>query len=70
VWMHRANHEGEGSMTLEDWVERQERHIPHHIEQMKQNHEIWLQTHPPRKPASPSPRTGVPSRIASISAEI
>ena len=70
VWMHRASHQGEGSMTLEDWVERQERHIPHHIEQMKQNHEIWLQTHPPRKPASPSPRTGVPSRIASISAEI
>jgi hypothetical protein len=57
-------------MTLEDWVEYQERHIPHHIEQMKQNYEIWLQTHPPRKPATPSTRPSVPSQMFPISAEI
>jgi len=70
VWLHRANHAGEGSLTLEDWVEHQERHIPHHIEQMKHNYEIWLRAHPPRKPATPTPRPSVPSRMFPISAEI
>ncbi len=68
VWLHRANYSGGSSMTLEDWVEYQERHVPHHIEQMKQNYETWLETHPPRKPAAPSPRPSVPSRMFPLSA--
>ena len=70
VWLHRANPPGDGSVSLEDWVERQERHIPHHIEQMNQSYEIWLQAHPPRKPATPMPRTSVPPRMFPISAGI
>ena len=70
VWLHQANHPGEGSMTLEGWVEHQERHIPHHIEQMKRNYEIWLGTHPPRKSATPSPRPSSSSRTFPLSAEL
>jgi hypothetical protein len=70
VWLYRGHSPTEGSITLADWIERQERHIPHHIEQMKQNYEIWLKTHPPRKPATPSPRPTVPPRVFPISAEI
>jgi uncharacterized damage-inducible protein DinB len=42
----------EGVMSLDDWLEHHECHILHHIGQMRQNYEIWLRTHPPRKPAS------------------
>jgi hypothetical protein len=70
VWQHRADHPSQGSMTLEDWVENQERHIPHHIEQMKQAYEIWLRTHPPRKPATPSARPSVAPRMVAINAGI
>ncbi|MBZ5696657.1 MAG: DinB family protein [Acidobacteriia bacterium] len=65
VWSHTFEHPAEGEISLERWIERQERHIPHHIEQIKQNYEVWLGMHPPRKPASP--RQG--SRIISLSAE-
>jgi hypothetical protein len=70
VWLEQANHPDESRMTLEDWVEQQERHIPHHIEQMKQNYEIWLERHPPRKPATPTAKSSVPSRLFSFSAEL
>jgi len=52
VWSYTVEHPAEGEISLERWIERQERHIPHHIDQMKQNYEVWLGTHPPRKPAS------------------
>src|SRR5271170_3955793 len=70
AWSRRAENPLDGNWSLEDWVERQERHIPYHIEQMKQNHAIWLNAHPPRKAASPSPRSTSPSRMISISAGI
>lgn len=54
VWSHMVAHAVEGSISLEIWVERQERHIPHHIEQMRENYDVWIKTHPPRKPASQS----------------
>jgi hypothetical protein len=57
VWEHTAGHPTEGCLSLSQWIEMQERHIPHHIDQMKQNHEKWLETNPPRKPASPSRRS-------------
>ena len=36
-------------MSLELWLEEQERHIPHHIDQMTDVHAGWLQIHPLRK---------------------
>jgi DinB superfamily len=70
VWLEQANHPDKVRMTLEDWVEHQERHIPHHIEQIKQNYEIWLARHPPRRPATPSARPSVSSRLFPLSAEL
>jgi hypothetical protein len=69
VWSHQVEEPANGE-NLEVWVERQERHIPHHVEQMKQNYQIWLSTHPPRKPASPSPRSSASPGITSLSAGI
>jgi hypothetical protein len=54
VWMHTIEHPNSGALRLQEWVELQERHIPHHIEQMRQNHDFWLQGHPPRKSATSS----------------
>jgi hypothetical protein len=57
VWEHTVEHPAQGRLTLAEWIEIQERHIPHHIDQMKQNHEKWLASNPPRKPATPSLRS-------------
>jgi hypothetical protein len=54
--VHSVEDSRDGKTTLQTWLERQERHIPHHIEQMKENHALWLKSHPPRKPATPSAR--------------
>ena len=51
VWSHTAEEET-GPLSLDQWLEMQERHIPHHNEQMRRNYEEWATTHPPRKPAS------------------
>jgi hypothetical protein len=69
IWSNTVSHPSEGEISLERWVELQERHIPHHIEQMKRNFDAWLITHPPRKPASPSVRAnGVPARMITLTA--
>jgi DinB superfamily len=52
VWEHTVNHPTDGLLNLAGWIEIQERHIPHHIDQIKQNYDTWLKTHPPRKSAS------------------
>lgn len=71
VWLHTVVHPSYGEISLEGWIERQERHIPHHIEQIQQNHAIWLKGNPPRKPATRSDRRDVsPSgHIATLSAQ-
>jgi hypothetical protein len=51
VWHNTVEHPQEGPISLEAWIERQERHIPHHMDQMRQNYGDWLGSHPPRKPA-------------------
>jgi hypothetical protein len=56
----------DGGISLESWVERQERHIPHHIDQMRENYEVWLKTHPPRKPAS-QPKASSSAHMISVS---
>ena len=52
VWLHTVEHPRDGRITLEHWVQLQERHIPHHVEHMRANFDLWIRTHPPRKPAS------------------
>lgn len=72
VWLHTLPHPKEGEISLEKWIEGQERHIPHHIDQIKENYEIWAGIHPPRKAATrsegSSPRGS--SRLMSLSAEL
>ncbi len=70
VWSNTVEHPRDGQITLQGWLELQERHIPHHIEQMKQNHAMWLKTHPPRKPATPSNRSTAPAHMITLSAGI
>ena len=70
VWLQRATHPAAGTVTLEELVDYQERHIPHHIEQMKQTYEAWVMTHPPRKQATRSQRPIAPPRIDSLSAGV
>lgn len=52
VWSHSVRHPKKGMLTLDEWLEIQVGHIPHHVEQILQNHVLWFQTHPPRKPAT------------------
>jgi DinB superfamily len=63
VWSHTVEHPRDGRMTLEQWIQTQERHIPHHIEQMRTTFELWAKTHPPRKPASRPAQSSSHSRI-------
>src|SRR5580692_846249 len=67
VWSHTVEYPKEGRISLELWIERQERHIPHHMDQMRQNYETWLKTHPPRRRPSPSRATGISSGMVSMS---
>ncbi|MGO9589185.1 MAG: DinB family protein [Candidatus Acidiferrales bacterium] len=64
VWSCIVEHPVEGRISLESWMERQERHIPHHIDQMRENYDLWLKTHPPRKPASPPKANSSPQMIS------
>jgi hypothetical protein len=52
VWDYKAEDPTEGPLSLAQWIETQERHIPRHIDQMKDNHEGWLRAIPQRKPAT------------------
>jgi DinB superfamily len=63
VWSHRVDPHGESAMTLDTWLEQQERHIPTQIGQMQNIFELWAKTHPPRK--VPSARTQNPRAIGS-----
>jgi hypothetical protein len=51
VWAHTAQHPKKGTMTLDGWLDVQVSHIPHHIEQIQENHAAWARTHRQRKPA-------------------
>lgn len=51
VWLHAVKHPKSGPITLDKWLDMQERHIPHHVEHMKQNYQEWLTKHPPRRAA-------------------
>jgi hypothetical protein len=61
VWCHRVDPHEENALTLDAWLEQQERHIPAQINQMQNIYELWAKTHPPRK--LPSPRSNNPGAI-------
>jgi hypothetical protein len=54
VWKHTLEDPRHGRLSLAQWVEIQERHIPHHVEQMKKNYEKWRKRNPRRKMATRS----------------
>jgi hypothetical protein len=66
VWLRTVTHAQQGEITLEDWLQEEERHIPAYIDQMRQNYALWLQCHPPRKSASRALELELPSTPASI----
>ncbi len=70
VWSHTVEHPQLGTISLDQWLDLIERHLPQHLEQMKRNYESWLETHPPRKPATPRPKSLPPSgpRFISLNA--
>ncbi|HMQ52036.1 MAG TPA: DinB family protein [Anaerolineae bacterium] len=42
VWSNTVYHTENGLVTLDDWLNTYERHIPDHIEQMQANYEDWM----------------------------
>ena len=42
AWANTVNHTENGIMTLDDWLDVYERHIPDHIQQMQSVYEDWL----------------------------
>jgi hypothetical protein len=42
VWSNTVNHTENGPMTLDNWLDIYERHIPDHIQQMQSNYDDWL----------------------------
>ncbi|SRR5579875_98120 len=67
IWLRTVTHAQQGEITLEDWLQEEERHIPAYIDQMRQNYALWLQCHPPRKTASRALEMELPSTGTSIS---
>ena len=41
VWAHSSCHPENGETTLDDWLDTYERHVPEHLEYMRQNLEAW-----------------------------
>ena len=41
TWGHTAYHPETGDMTLDDWLDVYERHVPEHIQFMQENYDAW-----------------------------
>ncbi len=41
VWERTIEHPENGTMTLDDWLDTYERHIPDHLQQMERIYEAW-----------------------------
>ena len=41
VWSQSSYHPENGETTLDDWLDTYERHVPEHIEYMRQNLQAW-----------------------------
>jgi DinB family protein len=48
AWAYSLQNPDGTETNLEQWLDLQEHHIPHHLEQMQQNYEAWLQMTPAR----------------------
>lgn len=44
VWAHSSYHPENGDTTLDDWLDTYERHVPEHLEYMRQNLEDWRES--------------------------
>jgi hypothetical protein len=42
VWSNTVHHTEDGVMTMDDWLDTYERHVPEHIEQMQANYDDWV----------------------------
>lgn len=42
AWANTVDHSEIGLMTLDDWLDTYERHVPEHLEQMQANYEDWM----------------------------
>jgi len=43
TWSHTIEHPENGTMTLDQWLDVYERHIPEHVAQMQANYDEWQQ---------------------------
>ena len=41
AWDNSGYHPENGNMTLDDWLDIYERHIPEHVQYMRENYEAW-----------------------------
>jgi hypothetical protein len=51
VWSRQCFHPESGMMTMENWLDIYERHVPEHVRQMKGVHQAWV-AGPGGKPAA------------------
>ena len=42
TWKHTAYHPENGDMTLDDWLNVYESHVPEHVHSMQENYDAWL----------------------------
>ena len=42
AWSNTAYHPENGEMTLADWLDVYERHVPEHLEYMRENLDAWM----------------------------
>ncbi|MGB8643975.1 MAG: DinB family protein [Anaerolineae bacterium] len=42
VWSNMVHHTESGVMTMDEWLDTYERHIPEHVKQMQANYDDWV----------------------------
>lgn len=42
AWEHTIHHPERGMMTLDDWLQMYESHVPMHLAQMERTYRVWL----------------------------
>lgn len=42
AWSNTAIHPEDGEMTLDDWLDVYDRHIPEHVQYMQENYDAWI----------------------------
>jgi hypothetical protein len=44
IWAHTVNHSENGTMTMDDWLDVYDHHVPEHLAQMERIYEEWKAT--------------------------